>query len=69
MTVNQLIEKLKEYTEDMPVTINEFMDFYESIEDTITLNKRVYMCFPYSDYDKFTYLNLEIADKEYWENI
>ena len=69
MTVKQLIEKLKEYPEDMPVTINECMDFYESIEDTITLNKRVYMCFPYSDNDKFTYLNLEIADKEYWENI
>jgi hypothetical protein len=27
------------------------------------------MCFPYSDNDKFTYLNLEIADKEYWKNI
>lgn len=67
MTVKQLIEKLKEYPEDMPVTINECMDFSESIGETIVVKENVYMCFPYSDNDRFNYLNLEIRDKEYWE--
>ena len=67
MTVKQLIEKLKEYPEDMPVTINECMDFSESIGETIVIKENVYMCFPYSDNDRFNYLSLEIRDKEYWE--
>lgn len=67
MTVKQLIEELEKYPENMPVTINECMDFSESVGETIILSKKMYICFPYTDKDKFEYLNLEIADKEYWK--
>lgn len=67
MTVLGLINKLKEYPMDMPITLNECMDFSESVGDTIKVTKRRYIGFPFTEEDQFDYVNLEIADKEYWE--
>lgn len=67
MTVKQLINKLKEYPEDMPVTISDCIDFTEiDNNNTITVGKYVYSAFPHTPNDTFEYVSLELQDNEYW---
>ena len=66
MTIKQLIEKLKEYPEDMPITIDSCMDFSEAYGNTIAVKIKEYSCYPFTENDKFNYISLEIKDKEYW---
>ena len=69
MTVKDLIEDLSAWPQDLPITINECMDFSESCGETIVINKKQYIGFPFTDKDRFDYISLEIKDKEYWDNI
>lgn len=66
MTNRELIEILKKFPLDMPITINECMDFTEMDNDTIKVSKRAYIDFPFTETDTFNYINLEIRDKAYW---
>lgn len=69
MKVKDLINELNKWPQDMPITINECMDFSESCGETISVTKKQYIGFPFTEKDKFDYINLEIKDKEYWNNI
>ena len=66
MTVADLIQELKKYPENMPITIDGCIDFSETVGNTIRVSKQEYICFPFTQNDRFSYINLEIADKEYW---
>lgn len=68
MTVKNLIEELEKWPKDMPVTINDCMEYTEVFYTTIELKKKQYIGFPFTENDKFEYINLEIKDKEYWND-
>lgn len=58
MTVADLIKKLNELPQDLPVCIDDYIGFVEADEDSIQIEQKEYQCFPYTDTDKFTYINL-----------
>lgn len=59
MTVKDLITKLQKYDPHMPVCINDYMGFVEAYEDSIEIEYKVYNCFPFTENDRFDYLNLK----------
>ena len=68
MTVQELINKLKCFPPNLPVSIDGCMDFTEAEADTIKLVKRQYIGYPFTEDDKFDYISLELADNNYWKN-
>jgi len=58
MTVGDLIEKLKAYDKKLPICINDYMGFAEAYEESIIVERKKYVCFPFTDDDKFEYINL-----------
>ena len=58
MTVKELIDRLKLYDEKLPVCINDYMGFTEAYEETVKVEKKKYVCFPFTEYDEFEYINL-----------
>lgn len=58
MTVRELIEELKKYDGDLPICIDDYMGFVEAHEKSIKAAKKQYMTFPFTDNDKFYYVNL-----------
>jgi len=65
----ELIEELQKYPLDMPICINDCMDFVEEGQsDTILVKRGVYHCYPFTKNDVIEYLNLEMKNKEYWNN-
>ena len=59
MTVKDLINKLKEMPQDWPVCIDDYMGFVESTEETIKIEKKKYITFPFTNNDEFYYVNLK----------
>lgn len=59
MTVGDLIEKLKAYDKKLPICINDYMGFVEAYEESIKVERKSYICFPFTDDDKFEYINLK----------
>ena len=59
MTVGDLIEKLKPYDKKLPICINDYMGFVEAYEESIKVERKKYVCFPFTDDDKFEYINLK----------
>lgn len=59
MTVKDLIKELEKYDKDLPVCIDDYMGFTEASEDCIKVEKRKYVCFPFTENDKFDYINLK----------
>jgi len=59
MTVRDLIDKLEQFDEDLPVCINDYMGFVEMSEETIKVERKQYICFPFTETDKFYYVNLK----------
>lgn len=59
MTVKELITELEKYDADLPICINDYMGFIEALEDTIKVEHKKYICFPFSDADEFNYINLK----------
>lgn len=58
MTVGDLIEKLKTYDKKLPICINDYIGFVEAYEESIKVERKNYICFPFTDDDKFEYINL-----------
>lgn len=58
MTVRDLINELKQYDDNLPVCIDDYMGFVEANEKTIKVEHKKYICFPFSEYDEFNYINL-----------
>ena len=58
MTVKDLIDELKEMPQDWPVCIDDYMGFIESSEETIKIEKKKYITFPFTNNDEFYYVNL-----------
>ena len=65
MTVKELIEKLQEFDEDLPVCINDYMGFVEASEESIKIEKKRYICFPFTATDSFDYVNLKGQEFDY----
>lgn len=59
MTVRDLIEKLNKYNPELPICIDDYMGFVEASEDCIKIEQKEYQCFPFTENDKFIYLNLK----------
>ena len=59
MTIKDLIDKLKNYDENLPICINDYMGFVEALEDSIQVEKKKYRTFPFTDNDEFNYINLK----------
>ena len=59
MTIKKLIQKLEEYNPELPVCINDYMGFVEMNEESIKVEKKNYICFPFTETDKFEYVNLK----------
>lgn len=64
MTVACLIEKLKELPQDLPICINDYMGFIEANEDCIQVEQKEYQCFPFTENDRFKYINLKGSNYE-----
>ncbi len=62
MTVKELIDELQKVPEDWPICIDDNMGFIEANEHIIEVEKKVYICFPYTDSDEFQYVNLKTQD-------
>ena len=58
MTVKDLITELQKYDENLPICINDYMGFIEAFENTIKVEKKKYITFPFTDCDEFNYINL-----------
>lgn len=59
MTVKDLITELEKYDADLPVCINDYMGFVEATEQTVKVEHKKYITFPFSDMDEFNYINLK----------
>ena len=59
MTVNDLITELSKYDPDLPICINDYMGFVEANETTIKIENKKFICFPFTECDEFTYINLK----------
>ena len=59
MLVKDLIDELKKMPQNLPVCINDYMGFVEASEDTIKVEKKKYITFPFTDNDEFNYVNLK----------
>ena len=58
MTVKDLIEKLQLYDPKLPICINDYMGFVEAYEESIKIERKNYICFPFTENDRFEYINL-----------
>ena len=58
MIVKDLIDELKKMPQDWPVCINDYMGFVERMEKTIIIEKKQLITFPFTETDKFYYINL-----------
>ena len=66
MTVKDLIDELKEMPQDWPVCIDDYMGFIESSEETIKIEKKKYITFPFTNNDEFNYINLRGQKFDYY---
>ena len=62
MTVNDLITKLAKYNPDLPICIDDSIGFIESNEETIKIEKKKYISFPFTHNDEFNYINLKVKN-------
>lgn len=62
MTVGELIRKLEQYEEDLPICIDDYMGFVEASEDCIEVSLKNYICFPFTEGDQFPYVNLKSVE-------
>lgn len=58
MTVNDLITQLAKYDPDLPICIDDYIGFVETYEETIKIEKKKYITFPFTNTDEFEYINL-----------
>lgn len=59
MIVKDLIDELKKMPQDWPICIDDYMGFIEVNEKTIEVEKKQYIIFPFTESDKFYYVNLK----------
>lgn len=65
MTVKQLIEKLKYYDEDLPITFNDIMDFpIANDKNFLRIEERMYATYPFTKNDTFPYLTFILPEGE-----
>lgn len=58
MKVKDLIHELEKYDPNLPVCIDDYMGFVEANEETIKVEKKKYITFPFTNTDEFEYINL-----------
>lgn len=62
MTVKELIDKLSDMPQDLPVCINDYMGYVEAGEDCIKVERKKYITFPFTKNDEFIYVNLKSSE-------
>lgn len=65
MIVKDLINELKKMPQDWPVCIDDYMGFIEATEETIKVEKKKYITFPFTVMDEFDYINLKSQKFDY----
>ena len=65
MRVKDLIDELKKMPQDWPVCIDDYMGFVEANEETIKVEKKKYITFPFTNTDEFEYINLKNQKFDY----
>jgi len=65
MTVSDLIQELQKYDGNLPICINDYMGFVEASENSIKVEKKKYITFPFTDTDEFNYINLKGQEFDY----
>ena len=65
MIVKDLIDELKKMPQDWPVCIDDYMEFIEANEKVITVEKKKFITFPYTDSDQFYYVNIKSQKFDY----
>lgn len=59
MTVSDLIQELQKYDGNLPICINDYIGFVEASEESIKVEQKKYICFPFTECDEFAYVNLK----------
>lgn len=59
MTVKELKNKLDQFDPNLPVCINDYIGFVEASEESIKVEQKKYICFPFTECDEFAYVNLK----------
>lgn len=59
MIVKELIDELNKYDANLPICINDYMGFAEAYEKSIITELKTYIAFPFTENDKFLYINLK----------
>lgn len=59
MLVKDLIKELMKQDLNTPVCIDDYMGFVEANEETIIVEKKKYITFPFTETDEFEYVNLK----------
>ena len=65
MTVSDLTQELQKYDGNLPICINDYMGFVEASENSIKIEKKKYITFPFTDTDEFNYINLKGQEFDY----
>ena len=65
MTVKDLIKELEKMPPDLPICIDDYMGFIEATERTIKVEKKSFICFPFTETDEFKYINLKSQKFDY----
>jgi len=65
MLVKDLIKELMKQDLNAPVCIDDYMGFVEANEKTITVEKKKYITFPFTETDEFEYVNLKSQKFDY----
>ena len=64
MTVQDLINELVKYDKNLPVCIDDYMGFCEINEETVKVQQKEMITFPYTNDDVIKYINLENMDPD-----
>lgn len=59
MLVKDLIKELMKQDLNAPVCIDDYMGFVEANEETIVVERKKYITFPFTKTDEFDYINLK----------
>lgn len=65
MTVKDLIQELEQYDENLPICIDDYISFIETNANTIKVEHKKYINFPFTDSDEFNYINLKSQKFDY----
>ena len=64
MNVGELIERLEKYDKKLPIAVDDDIGFAEAYMENIIIERKKYLCFPFTKNDEFEYVNLRAVDSD-----